>query len=361
MDFKAFQKIIIEYKGLLIGIVLAYLVLGLAIVFLTPKTFKAQSVLLPETKDSSLGNSGGLSQLASSIPGLGSFNLPAAGSDAFRPEFYPSIVQSTPFILEFKNHKFFHPDFNENLTIESYLQKYAPFNTFSFIKKYTIGLPGLILGIIRGTDEEDLSKANEIVSSSNQTFYRPSVGEFKFLKDLRDMVAVSVDKKTGLITISVETTNAVVSAYLAQFTQEYLVDFMEKYRNEKQTRIISFLEDKKIELEKQFNEDQSKLANFKDRNFNISSASLINQQENLTSKYELSKNLFFNINSQLEQARIKLNEEHPLFATIEPVYIPPLKNKPQTFLILFLTGSLGIISAAIFILFKSPIKFGDTD
>lgn len=363
MDWINFRQIVFKQKKTLLSIILGFVFVGVLIVLITPKTYKAQSVLLPESKESSLGSAGGLSQLASSIPGLSGISLPSSGADAFRPEFYPTIVQSTPFILALRDYQFFHSDFQSEMTLKSYMENDAPINPISYLKKYTIGLPGIILSSFRSEEDElpVIIESQPKDSISVKKLYRPSVGEFKFMKDLRDMVSVGVDKKTGLITISVETTNALVSANLAQFTQEYLVNFMEKYRNEKQKRVIIFLEGKQAELESQFLNDQSELAGFKERNFNVSSAFLLNKQENLASQYELSRNLYFNINSQLEQARINLNQQNPIFATIEPVYVPPLKNKPQTFLLLFLTGSLGIITAAIYLLVKNPTLLGNTE
>jgi hypothetical protein len=135
-----------------------------------------------------------------------------------------------------------------------------------------------------------------------------------------------------------------------------LVDFVQKYRSEKLQQIVTFLLEKQTELEKTFLSDQAMLAAFKEQNFNISSPYLLNRQENLMAQYELSKSMYFSLSSQLQQAKVKLNEVTPIFLEIEPVMIPPLKNKPQTLLIIFLMGSQGVLVAAIYVLIKTPSK-----
>jgi uncharacterized protein involved in exopolysaccharide biosynthesis len=354
MEINDLFRTLKNYKSRVLGIFLAFLIFGVVAVLVTPKTYRAEALLLPEPKGNSSLGASGLSSLASSIPGFSGLNIPTSGSEAIRPEFYPSIIQSTPFILAFKSHTFYHLDFEEDLSILSYGEKYAPFDIWSFAKKYTVGLPGLILEVFRGPSNEIIS--NNIIGAKQARFYRPSASEFKLLKTLKEIVNVAVDKKTGIIQINVETTNPVLSAELTEFTKNYLVDFVQKYRSEKLQQIVTFLLEKQTELEKTFLSDQAMLAAFKEQNFNISSPYLLNRQENLMAQYELSKSMYFSLSSQLQQAKVKLNEVTPIFLEIEPVMIPPLKNKPQTLLIIFLMGSQGVLVAAIYVLIKTPSK-----
>lgn len=352
MDFNLFLKHLEKSKFKVAGIILGFAFAGAFYILVTPKSYRAETLLLPESdKGSSVS---GLSQLASSIPGLGSFSLGSAGDGAIRPEFYPSIVQSTPFLQDFVDYTFYHPDYQDSLSLVSYGQKYAPTNPWSVLKKYTIGLPGIVISGFRGIGKEEKAETSVRPQSSVNGFYRPTVGDHLFLNAIKEIVGVSVDKKTGFIRVSVQTTNPVLSAYLTEFTKDYLIDYVTVYRQDRQKRQVDFLEKRNTELEEKFLSDQSKLARFKENNLDIRSAYLQNQVENLSSRYELSKSLYFSINSQLEQAKIKLNEETPIFAEIEPVSIPAIKSKPQTMIVLFLMGSLGVLTAALFVLIKMP-------
>ena len=359
MDFNLFLENVLKLKFQVLKIIGAFLLLAVVYILMTPKSYKAETLLLPESKSSS--SLGGLSQIASSIPGLGSFSMGSSGSDAIRPEFYPSIVQSTPFILEFIDYTFYHPDFKDSVNLVSYSQNYAPKNPLSILKKYTIGLPGIIISGIRNIGKEEVIVQSALEVKGKEKFFRPTVGDFLYLKAIKEIVSVSVDKKSGVIKVAVQTTDPVVSAYLTEFTKEYLVSYVTQYRQDKQLSQIEFLTERNKELEEKFLKDQSNLASFKEKNYNISSPYLQNQQENLSSKYELSKSLYFSVNTQLEQAKIKLNEETPIFAEIEPVFIPAIKSKPQTMLVIFLMGSLGVLVSAIFILLKMPKNGRESD
>ncbi|TDK47319.1 Wzz/FepE/Etk N-terminal domain-containing protein [Algoriphagus formosus] len=354
MDFNLFLKHLERNKLQALAIIIAFAMLGVIYIIFTPKSYRAETLLLPESKSSS--SLGGLGQIASSIPGLGSFSLGASGSDAIRPSLYPSIVQSTPFVREFVDYTFYHPDFKDSVNLMSYGQNYAPTNPWSVLKKYTIGLPGEIISAVRNIGNEEENPPSTIFDKVKKEngFYRPTVGDFKYLNAIKDVVSVTVDKSTGIIRVSVQTTNPVLSAYLTEFTKNYLVSYVTKYRQDKQIQQVDFLTARNKELEQKFLEDQSRLASFKEKNLDIRSPYLQNQLENLSSQYELSKSLYFTVNSQLEQAKIKLNEETPIFAEIEPVSIPAIKSKPQTMLVLFLMGSLGVLTAALFVLIKIP-------
>lgn len=354
MDFNLFLKHLERNKIPAIAIIISFALLGVIYVLITPKSYRAETLLLPESKSAS--SLGGLGQLASSIPGLGSIALGSSGSDAIRPALYPSIVQSTPFVRQFVDYTFYHPDFKDSLNLMSYGQNYAPTNPWSILKKYTIGLPGELISAVRtlGTDEKNPPSTIFDQVQKEEGFYRPTVGDFKYLNAIKEIVSVTVDKSTGIIRVSVQTTNPVLSAYLTEFTKNYIVSYVTTYRQDKQIQQVDFLTARNEELEEKFLADQAKLASFKERNLDIRSPYLQNQLENLSAQYELSKSLYFTVNSQLEQAKVKLNEETPIFAEIEPVSIPAIKSKPQTMLVIFLMGSLGVLTAALFVLIKMP-------
>lgn len=357
MEFESFLAHLAKNKIKAAAILVAFVILGVLYILLTPKSYRAEILLLPEAKGAS--GMSGLGQLASSIPGLGSLSMGESSADAIRPALYPSLTQSTPFVREFVSYTFFHPDFQDSVNLISYGQNYAPTNPFAILKKYTIGLPGEILSALRSKTTKDEKSSSTIFGEvkskkMEEEFFRPTVGDFKYLEAVKDMVAVSTDKTTGIIKVSVQSTNPVLSAYLTEFTKNYIVNYMTNYRQNKQRQQVEFLTLRNEELERKFLEDQSKLASFKERNLDIRSPYLQNQVENLSAQYELSKTLYFSINGQLEQAKIKLNEETPIFAEIEPVSIPAIKSKPQTMLVLFLMGSLGVLSAALFVLIKMP-------
>ena len=99
MDINLFLEGVVKNKIRILTIISIFVLIGLVYILFTPKSYIAETLLLPESKSSSTLS--GLGQLASSIPGLGSFGLSSPATDAIRPEFYPSNVKSTTFVLNF--------------------------------------------------------------------------------------------------------------------------------------------------------------------------------------------------------------------------------------------------------------------
>lgn len=77
--------------GWLVGLV------GLIWAFSVPNQYTAQVVLMPELSTKNVAGLGGLGSLAG-LAGINLDNL-TVGTDALRPDLYPNIVQSVPFVL----------------------------------------------------------------------------------------------------------------------------------------------------------------------------------------------------------------------------------------------------------------------
>lgn len=342
---KVFDLIVKEKIRILV-IVASFTALGIFYIVLSPKVFFASTSLLPEPKSGGAVNSSLLSQF-SGIAGLG--NLAGNTADAIRPDLYPAIASSTPFLKSLVNHKFWHPDYNDTITLLSYADKYAPIDRLGLIKGYTIGLPGKILGALRATENLTPTWGE---GNSDHLFFRPTVSEYLYLKSISEQISVNLDKKSGIITIGIYSTDPYVTAVLTEFTKNFLIHFITDYGLEKRKNTVEYLTNQKAILEIEFLENQKRYADFRERNLNLTSARFQSMEENIRGTYELSKELYFSISGQLEQAKVKLNEEVPVFLDIEPVIVPPIKAKPQTALVLVFSFVLGILSAALYVLVK---------
>jgi hypothetical protein len=64
-------------------------------------------------------------------------------SSEFPPTLYPQVVNGVPFRVELLSNEITLN--NELVAVKDYLEKKSSFNILGTIKKYTIGLPSLIL------------------------------------------------------------------------------------------------------------------------------------------------------------------------------------------------------------------------
>jgi LPS O-antigen subunit length determinant protein (WzzB/FepE family) len=222
--------------------------------------------------------------------------------------------------------------------LDYYLNVYKP-GLFGIIKKYTIGLPELIISSIRGErlDKVSKSKSETIELTKDQDEVRKIIGE---------NLSLEVNEKDGDLTLTSRFHQAYLSAQVAQKAQKLLQDYVTQFKVEKATAQMLFIKERYEEKKEEFEESQTNLATFRDGNKNISSAIMLTQEERLQNEYQLAFDVYSELAKQMEQSLIKVKEDTPVFSVIDEVIVPIENSKPNRKLILFvwifLGGILGI-------------------
>lgn len=138
------QKLWAKRKFILIvtGVAMA---LGLVVALLTPNQYTASCTLVPQTGERRTGGSlGGLAAMA----GISLGNM--TSGEVLSPNVYPNIIKNVSFQKELLHARYTFPDVPEPISYYDYAtdKQYQKFNLLAAIKKYTIGLPGVIIGAI---------------------------------------------------------------------------------------------------------------------------------------------------------------------------------------------------------------------
>ena len=106
------------------------------------------------------------------------------------------------------------------------------------------------------------------------------------------------------------------------------------------------MQERYAEAEERFGTAQEALARFRDSSHGSLTALAQTQQQRLQSDYDLAFNVYKALAQQLEEARLKLQEETPVVKTIEPAVVPDEKSAPKRKMIMivsvFLGGFVGI-------------------
>jgi uncharacterized protein involved in exopolysaccharide biosynthesis len=131
------------------------------------------------------------------------------------------------------------------------------------------------------------------------------------------------------------------AAQLAQRAQELLQQYIIEFKIKKTKANLDFVQQRYEETSKEYNLAQQRLAAFRDRNRSLSSAVAGTDQEKLISQYNLISGVYTELAKQLEQARIQVKQDTPVFTIIEPVSVPTERSKPNRTMILFIWIFLG--------------------
>ena len=218
----------------------------------------------------------------------------------------------------------------------------------SLIKKYTIGLPNVLFGEEPPQINLDSEIKDSLVFAQRELI--PMFNEY------RKLILLTEDPKNGSISIETQTVSPEVSAQVSAHVFELLSEYVTEYKTEKAKQNLEFIQERFLEAQSKFYDTQKSLSNFRDRNQNLNFSSARAQEERLLAEYNLASNLYNNLAIQLDQAKIKVQEDIPQLTIINPPVVSYQVSKPNIPLILALSVFLGVIIAFVRILlayFKS--------
>jgi len=338
IDLIALAKTAWDGRKTIIKITLIFFVIGLFIAIFTPRQYSVTTVMVPQA-------SGGQSKLGglSSLAAMAGFNLDMSSGSEMSPVIYPQIVKSIPFQKELMYTKLNFEGYNEKISIYDFYTdpQYSKFNLLSFVKKFTIGLPGTILKAIRGKTKE----MNAGIYSKNKII-RFSLIEKKISEFLVEAVYLNIETKDGYITLTAIMSEALAAAQLGQKAQHLLQKYITEFKIEKAQSQLNFVEERYKENKAAFELAQKTLAQFRDQNKNVSTALARTEEERLQSEYQIAQSVYTELAKQLENSRIQVKQETPVFSIIEPISVPTEsftpKRKQIVMIWVFLGGIMGI-------------------
>ena len=215
------------------------------------------------------------------------------------------------------------------------------------MKKYSIGLPNLIIKAIKGKPD--------VVVDNSSNLLRLTKEEIKLIKKLGDQLLLNVNDKDEYITLTVNMPEPLCAAEMTKNAQELLQQYIIKFKVQKSSEQFKFIQERYIEKEKKFKIIQQQLAHFQDRNQFVNSALAKTTLIRLQSEYDLAYGVYAELAKQLETQQIQLKKDTPIFTILKPVSIPVEKAKPKRFLILLFSTFIGFILGIAYIFTKEFI------
>ena len=314
IDFIEIFKKIYTAKKIIIIITFIFSLTGIALSLLSPIKYSSSTVFIPQNQDN---RSSSLSGVASLV----GINL---GSPSFGGEIpssmYPEIGESPKFkrlILEKV------VDSKSNLTLKEYL-----------IKTYNL------------SNEENTNSSSIYISEFEE----------KCFKILSNMISISVDQNDGFVTISTFIQNAEYSAVIANFSKEILQQIIIENRIESANQNLKFSQEQLKKKKIEFDEIQAKLSYFKDSNLNLVNSLIINEQDKLQAEFEIINAVVTELSKQVEQAKLQVTKDTPVFSTIKEAVIPNVRKSPNRTQTVLIFSLVGLIFSIVFVLAIEPLR-----
>ena len=163
-------------------------------------------------------------------------------------------------------------------------------------------------------------------------------------------------KKKAFITITFTDSNKNVAAQITQIAQNLLQQKIIEFKNMSSKEMLDFALKQYSEKKDSYEKLQDERALFVDKNINISSSLFQNKLSRLDSEVNILESIVQQLASQVEQAKLQVNKDTPVFTTIQPVTIPYERSAPKRSLIVIVFAFLGLILSSGFVLVKEPAK-----
>lgn len=294
--------------------VLSITFLASAIIMLSiPNYYKCTVMLAPEISGTRSG--GSLAGLASSLGiNLGGGN---AGADAIAPTFYPDLMNSVVFrtslfpITVERNGDSTHT----RMTYYDYLlnEQKRPWWTAA-----RLAVTGWIKSLF--TEEQP--------TTEGVNPFKLTKKQFAIVKAIEKKVVCDVDAKTSVITIDVTDQDPLVAATMADSVQRHLREFITDYRTQKARVDLDYTRKLYKEAEDRYEKARLKYAHYSDANRKVLFENVRSEQAKLENEMQIHYRAYSQVAIQLQFAEAKVQQETPVFTTLQPATVPVEKAGP---------------------------------
>src|SRR5690554_3764494 len=335
------KKLWLKRRFILITTVI-FLLIGLFYAMIAPVQYTSTCTVVPQT-----GNRSGGSSLGS-VAAIMGVNLGTAmmTEGTLSPNIYPKIIKSVPFTREImKTEVIVKKSNGQPITLYDYYadKQYREFNLLGAIKKYTIGLPGVIISAIRGGNQSTIVETSSVVDSTN--VFNLSSTERRVYNAIQKAIDINPNSKSGTVVIGYTFPEAKVAAEVTDKIYNTLEEYVSQFKSEKLNDNLKFIEKSYETAREDFLNAQDRLTSFQDANRGLTTASARSMEARLRNEYDIAYTIYRELATQREQAKIAVKENQTILTLVNPPVVPLVKSAPRRGIIIIGFLFLGVVVA----------------
>lgn len=319
IDLSKILKKIWSNKRVFYKVLPIVFVLSCIYIFSLPRYYTSEIKLAPEIENPMTG--GTLGALASSF----GFDLSSMqATDAITPLLYPDLMEDNGFVYNLLKIKVESKDGEIKTEYHDYLKKYQKKAWWQYFTDWVKNL----------LPEKKEGIGNK---AGYDPYYISEVENGLYVK-ARDNINITIDKKTGVITISAKAQDALICKTLADSIKNKLQIFITEYRTNKSRTDYEYYKKLTLEAKNDYDKTRHQYARFSDANTDVSLRSVSMKIEDLENEMQLKYNTFTTLNVQLQAANAKVQDRTPVFTVIKGATVPVKPAGPKR--VLFTIGML---------------------
>ncbi|PEN14518.1 hypothetical protein CRI94_05700 [Longibacter salinarum] len=319
--------VLVEKRSLIVRTALVAVLLGSTYAFLASDSYVSTAKLSRESEQSG----GGLSQLGGlgALSGGLGINLGTLSGGGMNSAAFQEVLESREVRLSVARDTFWFPDAQKRMTFVEYVDQPAGL------------LQRIIDAVMRGDDAADTTGTN--ATAVDGGIRKMTEQEGDAVEMISQLMSSSINQDSGLMTVSVQAGDPVLSAEVASSFIRHLTDRVRELRTAKVRERVAFVESRFQEVGAELNEAEDDLAQFLEQNQNPTTATLKFQEDRLRRQVNFKQQLYSDLRGQLTQARLDLQRQQPVVTVVEKPVPPLQKSGPNRLLFIILSGVVGVL------------------
>ena len=337
IDLRVVFRKIWDNRKLFYKVLPIVFVLSCIYIFSLPRYYTSDIKLAPEMENS--GANGTLGSIAASF----GFDLSEMQTtDAITPLLYPDLMEDNGFVAGLMNIQVKSQDGEINANYHDYLKKHQKTAWWNYPLNWLKSL---------------LPKKADTGGTSDGTYdpYNLPKSEDDILSAARSKIGIAIDKKTGVISISVEDQDPLICRTMADSIKEKLQIFITDYRTNKARTDYEYYKKLTADAKQDYEKVRRYYASMADASTNVRLRSVELKMEDVENDMQLKLNAYTTINTQLQAAKAKVQEKTPAFTVLKGAAVPVKPAGPKRILFIAEMLFLACFVVSMYIL-KSILK-----
>lgn len=312
------KKIWYNRKSFILPLSIVF-ILACIYIFSKPRYYSTDAKLAPEMGSSM--NGGTLGTIASAF-GFDFGDMQT--SDAITPLLYPDLMEDNAFVASLFSIKVENQEGDIKASYYEYLKKYQK-------KPWWGGFTGWV---------SNLLKSKPKAGNAKKDFdpYDLSERDNNIVEKIRNNIKLSVDKKTGVITINIIDQDPRICKTLADSIMSNLQLFITEYRTNKARTDFEYYKELTLAAKKEYERTRQLYGSLSDANTNVALRSVALKLEDLENDMQIKFTTYQSLNTQLQAAKAKVQERTPVFTILKGAAIPIKPAGPKR--MIFVAGML---------------------
>lgn len=308
----------------------SFAVIGVITALLQPSEFRSEARIIPEMNT----GANDLFKRLSSMAGFSGVDFSDAEDlDAVRPDLYPNVLQSTPFIL---------------FLIDEPITGKAPLKTVGqFLSAGHMSWSWRQLLAFDRLEDTKISPSRMIKGPVHL-----SVQQQELAEEIGERVNAKLDTRSGVITITAQMPDARIAATVAQLALNYLTKYVTNYRTEKARQDLVFYDKQLADARQRYHKAQLAVFDYNDNHKAVVMQASTIDRHRMEAELIIAQSVYTELSRRFEQAKLNVQERTPIFNVLEPPNVPLKRVSPRRTLIVLVFSLVGLIMSVLAVLFR---------